>query len=904
MNKINLTFFNATGDGKHPLSPTFDKEFIFVSQTFDDLTSAYKFMINEWSLSKPLIIETPFKSRRLIKNLKPFEPEIITNIAIDIDDVRTVRNYEKIVDYFKKEKLSIILGKSKNFNGKTKFNLKGILRLNLTNKKENIEYILDIIKNDISSWGTLDMSVLSTASLQAPTKQEFVVYVNECGKVYSDTDIDVSKLKEKIEHNQIDSELYNDKLVNKCLEAFVNKGFINLKNNGDNGCLNFKHSSEVKSKGGFFWFPDYPFMMHHHNKVKSVNIFNEIKDTPEVKEYIKKKTLIEQKNKLLDNYSADTYVKNLKVKERYLDISDKNKVKIINDFIKSEKGILKIKSSMGTAKSTIIEHCIKTAHTENQSVIIVSNRISVSLDFSEKYNIMHYKDPESWEHKGSIVVQFDSLWKFDVSNYDMVIFDEFASLLLHHRANLSDNSNINAVKFKILLDTKKVVLADAFLTGYEDVFIKNREIFSIENRYRDDIDIFEYKDKEYFIKNLIDKSIENAGINHISCSFTSLNIMKYVEHRLIEEGIKVISLSSETSPMTREIIYKRFKEENHNSFEVILFTPTLTVGVSILNNTKYHFHYDSGMSADVISSLQMIKRSRKAQEIHYFLEERQFFRDMDYNSIDIQAEKYIKEYYNKRDKTLLVDVDYETGNLKLQPLAKYINKIEAYYNILENNHANAFRILLGYQFSKKPLIVVNTYQGLNLTSEIKKIKEKQKEKTLEIINKYANIEWDEFDLEIVKQKMVDLKDDEKAKLIMGKLQERFSKQIPRDKLVNLTKLEIENNFSFCSKVKNFNLAVKAFKDNDYSLYILSKAISTDISNLQNKSVVKFLEFLTNISSKENFDLKMSYTKKDILLLQEKFNIKKIATYFNKMGYNWVNSKLQLDFRIVEYLQYI
>ena len=32
-----------------------------------------------------------------------------------------------------------------------------------------------------------------------------------------------------------------------------------------------------------------------------------------------------------------------------------------------------------------------------------------------------------------------------------------------------------------------------------------------------------------------------------------------------------------------------------------------------------HFHYDSSSSCDVISSLQMIKRTRKAKEIHLYV---------------------------------------------------------------------------------------------------------------------------------------------------------------------------------------------------------------------------------------------------------------------------------------------
>ena len=65
-----------------------------------------------------------------------------------------------------------------------------------------------------------------------------------------------------------------------------------------------------------------------------------------------------------------------------------------------------------------------------------------------------------------------------------------------------------------------------------------------------------------------------------------------------------------------------YLKKDHDKFDVLLYSPTLTVGVSNLNNVKDHFHYDSSMSSDVISSLQMIKRSRKAQRIHLLIKPR------------------------------------------------------------------------------------------------------------------------------------------------------------------------------------------------------------------------------------------------------------------------------------------
>ena len=55
----------------------------------------------------------------------------------------------------------------------------------------------------------------------------------------------------------------------------------------------------------------------------------------------------------------------------------------------------------------------------------------------------------------------------------------------------------------------------------------------------------------------------------------------------------------------KKLIYELFNEKYHNKYDVILFSPTITVGISIMNNVTHSFHYDEGKSVDTISSIQM-----------------------------------------------------------------------------------------------------------------------------------------------------------------------------------------------------------------------------------------------------------------------------------------------------------
>jgi len=542
---------------------------------------------------------------------------------------------------------------------------------------------------------------------------------------------------------------------------------------------------------------------------------------------------------------------------------------------------------MGTAKSAGIELIIQKAHKLNKKVIIVTNRISVAKDFSDKYGLLLYQDPESIASKDSIVVQYDSLHKYDLSNYDIAIFDEFVSLLLHHRSNLNTNSNINAVKFKILSEKKKVVIADAFLTGYDISFFENRNIYFINNEYKDDINLYDYSNREFFITSLIKKAKELSEGEHISASFTSLNMIRLAEYELRKADVKVVSLTSETAELTRDIIYKKFKEETHNAFQVILFTPTLTVGVSNINNVLSHWHYDSSMGADVISSLQMIKRSRAAKEIHYFIQSRQNHLDTNLESLNINAQRNISQYYNSKDKTLLVDINYETGELSLTDLAKYINKIEAFYNVLANNHANAFRLLLQYQFKNLPILVDDIEHDYDIRENIDKIKNKIRDNNIKILENYSEVEWTEEEISYINNKISQKTTEEKAKLILSSIQNKFSKKIPSKKLKELAKLELESGNKFIQHVKNTKLVTQS-DSSTYSRYTLSEAVSSDISSLQSKSYIRFLQSLIQFG--DNY-LDTSYTKNDIMKNNHEIfeGKRKFEKFISEMGYTYNKS---------------
>ena len=124
-------------------------------------------------------------------------------------------------------------------------------------------------------------------------------------------------------------------------------------------------------------------------------------------------------------------------------------------------------------------------------------------------------------------------------------------------------------------------------------------------------------------------------------------------------------------------------------------------------------------------------------------------------------------------------------------------------------------------------------------------------------------------------------------------------------LLELAKIEVINP-NFIKYIKNTKMVMSS-KTKEYSKYLLSKAISSDIGSLQNKEHIRFLENLILFNSSNNI-LKTSYTKQDIKEINFKYfnNKRRFKNFLNKMGYNY-NTKTksyEADIRVFSYLDYI
>lgn len=728
-----VTIFHAKKTtNKTPMSPYDDNTFIFETYETQSNYDIYSIMVSHFILNIPL--EKLPRASRLFRrkvDLEKYYTETIKYFILDIDGVKSEFDKQKILEYFKDYR--VILGESRSYNGIDNFNMKGVLFTEEIDFRD-AKLALSVLNHDLKDLCIVDESVTRKASLNAPMLKNKVFLNNEDGILFKYVrkemqehinDIKKEYIGEAKTTLNIDelTDIEADTMEKLCLKVFQAMGFTAIKNN-PNGSITFKHPSENKTPGGYFWFTTAPYTMHHANSTKTINIFDDVRRLPAAKELMKKE--INYDDEFL-NFNTDANV--LQINEKFLKVTPEMN-SLIESYLNGKNGLLSIRSAMGTGKSTIIKHIVDECHELDMKVLIVTNRISVANDFGKKYNMKVYNQ-DKYEHGDSLVCQYDSLWKYNIKFFDIVIMDEFISLMIHSRSNLNVNS-INIAKFFGCFN-KKLVIADAFLTGYENFLLSNKKtnVHIIDNLYRDNTVLYDYTDMNYFVQSII----VHAEKSKITISSTSLSFIHSIQLLLENKGLRVLTLTAETPESTKKLVYELFEEDDHDKWDVLVYSPTLTVGVSNLNNVRYHFHYDSSISADVISSIQMIKRTRKTKEIHMCIKEKVNYLKTSYNDI---RDEYIGNIGRNINHNYLFDID-DYGEAKLSEIGKKAVKIDTFKNILEFNHKSAIMWMLKWHFMHEPRIVNQKFSGNVLFKYQKKIKSDRKALLKSNIGQYLRL---------------------------------------------------------------------------------------------------------------------------------------------------------------------
>ncbi len=770
---MKITSFNAKKTlSKYPASPYGDDTFLFETKRVNSIKEIFDNITSNFTLNMPLNKVSVIELRRSGVLKEYFIPKL-EYIIVDIDKIKTSSDRELALKWFRESEYEVILGESRSL-----YNLKGVLKVQPMTQKQG-KAVLKEIGECIP--GVMDPSSLNYASYQAPILKNNVL-LEKGGNPYPIPDIIIlPQLTVKVPNS----------IEQLCIDEFVLQGF-SFDKVIDNG-YQCSHPSEVKSKGGFNWSRNRPFTMGHWNSERNASAWEAVIKTEEYRNYKKEISKQEVKD-IMPKLSPTT-------NKRYLD----NSSEVVQDFIDNHN-ILKIQSPMGTGKSAIIEEVIHQARKNSLRVLFLTNRISLADDIENKYDgIKHYLGTEIEGNKynfgDDLVVQIDSLHKFSTKYFDVCIMDEAATTMMHLLTLENHQKSITSKIFS--LRKKKLVLADAFLfDDMVDVFRYKGSVVEIINGYRDSLDLDFYSQKDKFIYDLIEEA-KTAPITFSSGSTMMLKIVKVIAE---QNHLSTITISGDTPKEERKLIYKSM-ESCTPKWDILMYSPSITVGISNENQIDTHYHFDSGLSMNTLSSIQMTKRTRKAQRIRLYIAER-----IQYNPIDII-----------RIQTELSDFkahDEDGDSIGISLAGENLSKIISLSNTMENRHKVAFLELMKYQFNM--LGHINQVQDKVkpfLARFSKFVKAEETKNTLDLFEEYKSMS-DEALSDIEYKLFATNKDEEKIKLFMEYKKDETLK-LSDDNLNILIQGEIEYPGTIEAYKHNLKnpLVAKSSSKNNYILSI-------------------------------------------------------------------------------------
>ena len=720
-----VTTFNSKSTlNKIPQSPFGNNEFIFETINVDNIIDIFDIMVSNFVMNTPLNIKK-IKAPRKKESLKDYINDKIDYVIIDIDHIEKPSDTQLWVRFFKDNNYKCILGESRAPN-----NIKGVIEVEKTDRKntntilKNIEIAVKAKYPDIS--GNVDTSSTNPVSFQAPILKRRIHFVNLDGIKYPTSQLTQSDQSTQLTQLTQSHFFENDEISQLFKSEFEKRGFVFCEYLPEYNSYRVSHPSEKKSPKGFSWNPKYPRYMRHWNPERSVELTPKDINTEQYKKILKNIRIKEFKEILNKKHK-----KNIKTNERYLS----NHPDVVTDFLNNFK-LLKIQSPMGTGKSNIINEVIKQSEERDLRILFITNRRTLADDINNKYsNIKHYEgtsvEGNEYIEGDNLVVQIESLHKYDIRLFDVVILDEYSTLLEQLIHIYTDKKPFyqKVIKkfFKAIQTRKHIVVADAFIFDDTLNFVKPEQIIGIENEYRDDSVIQLYKQKDNFLKDLVLTAIKEP----ITFSSGSLQVMNVVSLFLKNLGVSHYIIDASTSKQEKEKLYKQFKQKKL-PYQVLMFSPTITVGISIENDTSTHFHYDPGSSIGVLPSLQMVKRNRNAKNFKIYLQKNYKYYPTNIEKIiDTLDDFHIEDDYG----------DY----VSVSDVGRMFAKIIQIRNILENIHKYSFVSLMKYQFKTNGNVSTNNNEVKPFYHKMSKIVKKQlQKKKLDLFEEYRKLTPDQI----------------------------------------------------------------------------------------------------------------------------------------------------------------
>ena len=364
--------------------------------------------------------------------------------------------------------------------------------------------------------------------------------------------------------------------------------------------------------------------------------------------------------------------------------------------------VIALKSNMNTGKT----HVMPSLFNSNQKIIVIYQRVSLNISIHEKwkqYGFELYSDIEDYiirtDTHPRIIIQVDSLPRLN-GKCDLLVLDEIESVHEHLCGSrmITNTSECWKTLSNYIRYTDKIIACDANLKDETvNILFDKKVITKVENSYKSFVGL---KCKIYFFPEMvIAKIFELLKRNkNIVIPTNSKSRAKKIEKLIMKNypQTKILRIDSE----------KGFTpKEEWGRYNVLIYTPTVTAGVSFEEN---HFHSLCGFfgrnSTSAEQSSQMLFRVRNLIDREMFI-----YTDTDCKVVskpidDLSLTQYIHNIIKTSHQSLHTEgIDIDRYNQK----AKENTYFKLYRLYLKKNH-------LSFTYFRKYLTKILVNHGIKI----------------------------------------------------------------------------------------------------------------------------------------------------------------------------------------------
>ena len=547
-----------------------------------------------------------------------------------------------------------------------------------------------------------------------------------------------------------------------------------------------------------------------------------------------------------------------------------------------------LKSPYGTGKSKMLETlCLTNRYTR---IIFITHRQSLANSLMKNFsnlNFKNYLDKKTFDPADDrIIINIDSLFKLEcttynldlgknvstVYTYDLLILDEFTSLLYHFESNLMNPVESAYNIFHTLInDTPKVICCDGDLG--------NRELEYI-HRFDNTVQIYEntitprifkyiiHYDEPKFI-DMIQNDISN-NLNVVFASMSATECNKIQQH--FKDKCNILCITSITDDAIKNSLSDIENIITSNNIQLLIYSPAVTVGVDISISTYFNsiYGYLCGHSGGARDFCQMLNRVRNPIS----------------NTINILIDRsvYKSKIANYLDFDEIHHMIFGNKNIHKNNLSTY--QFLRIWNLVEqkNNDSYIFPIFLQLITDKS-----HTY-------EIIDEKKKSIFSNLNIINivEAININFSDMTKLLNKGKLLGLTRDEKLSIIKYYYAQSFNVPVH-----TIDENFLSHRFGKIPIVEEYPKFIEYYNNdgidiNDKTLFNMDNFYCTNIEKKLNKNSNNLSKEITNcFNNYDSVDLHININDHNIVT--KRIHIKNLVI---KMGFTKMNTPIpKKDFEI-------